>query len=162
MFISAACEKERRMALKKNTRKYMSKLGILPSFWIDLMWLNLSVGDMSVGRQEAFEIFRRDYYNNPTIEENKHNLKQRYAEAKSLGEGVNKSRQRISKNLRHTVQAYLITNVPSWTRSPQKILFWPPYYQYMWVAWFLCISMCIQNSVCYTCTLINWSYRYSM
>lgn len=83
----------------------MSKLGILPSFGIDLMWLNLSVGDMSVGRQEAFEIFRRDYYNNPTIEENKHNLKQRYAEAKSLGEGVNKSRQRISKNLRHTVQA---------------------------------------------------------
>lgn len=83
----------------------MSKLGILPSFWIDLMWLNLSVGDMSVGRQEAFEIFRRDYYNNLTIEENKHNLKQRYAEAKSLGEGVNKSRQRISKNLVNTVQA---------------------------------------------------------
>lgn len=54
------------------------------------------LGDMSVGRQEAFEIFRRDYYNNLTIEENKHNLKQRYAEAKSLGEGVNKSRQRIN------------------------------------------------------------------
>lgn len=85
----------------------MSKLGILPSFWIDLMWLNLSVGDMSVGRQEAFEIFRRDYYNNLTIEENKHNLKQRYAEAKSLGEGVNKSRQRISKNLWNTLQALL-------------------------------------------------------
>lgn len=83
----------------------MSKCGILPSFGIDLMWLNLSVGDMSVGRQEAFEIFRRDYYNNLTIEENKHNLKQRYAEAKSLGEGVNKSRQRISKNLLNTVQA---------------------------------------------------------
>lgn len=85
----------------------MSKLGILPSFWIDLMWLNLSVGDMSVGRQEAFEIFRRDYYNNLTIEENKHNLKQRYAEAKSLGEGVNKSRQRNSKNLWNTLQALL-------------------------------------------------------
>lgn len=83
----------------------MSKLGILPSLWIDLMWLNFSVGDMSVGRQEAFEIFRRDYYNNLTIEENKHNLKQRYAEAKSLGEGVNKSRQRISKNLLNTLQA---------------------------------------------------------
>lgn len=114
----------------------MSKLGILPSLWIDLMWLNFSVGDMSVGRQEAFEIFRRDYYNNLTIEENKHNLKQRYAEAKSLGEGVNKSRQRISKNLLNTVQAYLITNVPSRTRSSQKILFWPPYNQYMCVAWF--------------------------
>lgn len=83
----------------------MSKCGILPSFGIDLMWLNLSVGDMSVGRQEASEIFRKDYYNNLTIEENKHNLKQRYAEAKSLGEGVNKSRQRISKNLLNTVQA---------------------------------------------------------
>lgn len=54
------------------------------------------LGDMSVGRQEAFEIFRRDNYNNPTIEENKLNLKQRYAEAKSLGEGVNKSRQKIN------------------------------------------------------------------
>lgn len=71
------------------------------------MSLNLSVGDMSVGRQEAFEIFRRDYYNNPTIEENKLNLKQRYAEAKSLGEGVNKSRQKISKNLLNKVQALL-------------------------------------------------------
>lgn len=80
----------------------MSKCGTLPSFGIDLMWLTLSVGDMSVGRQEAFEIFRRDYYNNPTIEENKHNLKQRYAEAKSLGEGVNKSRQRISKSLQNS------------------------------------------------------------
>ncbi|XP_061173877.1 kinesin-like protein KIF6 [Saccostrea echinata] len=54
------------------------------------------LGDMSVGRQEAFEIFRRDYYNNPTIEENKLNLKQRYTEAKSLGEAVNKSRQKIN------------------------------------------------------------------
>nr|XP_022332099.1 kinesin-like protein KIF6 [Crassostrea virginica] len=54
------------------------------------------LGDMSVGRQEAFEIFRRDYYNNPTIEGNKHDLKQRYAEAKSLGEAVNKSRQKIN------------------------------------------------------------------
>lgn len=59
----------------------------------------ITVGDMSVGRQEAFEIFRRDYYNNPTIEENKYNLKQRYAEAKSLGEKVNKTRQKISKRL---------------------------------------------------------------
>lgn len=64
-----------------------------------LSWfVDHSVGDMSVGRQEAFEIFRRDYYNNPTIEGNKHDLKQRYAEAKSLGEAVNKSRQKISKS----------------------------------------------------------------
>ena len=56
----------------------------------------LTVGDMSVGRQEAFEIFRRDYEHNDAIEENKQELKQRYAEAKKLGEKVNKSRQHIS------------------------------------------------------------------
>lgn len=84
------------------------------------MSLKLSVGDMSVGRQEAFEIFRRDYYNNPTIEENKQNLKQRYAEAKSLGEGVNKSRQKISKNLLNIVQALLlckyVTSISSFSK----------------------------------------------
>ncbi|CAH3198112.1 unnamed protein product, partial [Porites evermanni] len=52
--------------------------------------------EMSVGRKEAFETFRRDYVHNDTIEENKHNLKQRYAEAKRLGEQVNTSRQKIS------------------------------------------------------------------
>ena len=52
---------------------------------------------MSIGRQEAFEIFRRDYEHNQTIEDNKDSLKQRYAEAKSLGETVNKARARISK-----------------------------------------------------------------
>ena len=53
---------------------------------------------MSVGRQEAFEIFRRDYDQNTTIEENKQTLKQRYAEAKTLGERVNKTRGKISKS----------------------------------------------------------------
>ena len=33
--------------------------------------------EMSVGRKEAFEIFRRDYAHNETIEENKKTLKQR-------------------------------------------------------------------------------------
>lgn len=51
---------------------------------------------MSVGRQEAFEIFKRDYEQNVTIEEQKVDLKQRYAEAKGLGKEVNESRQRIS------------------------------------------------------------------
>lgn len=50
MFIFVVCEKEGRMVLKKNIRKFMLKLGILLSFWIDLMWLNFLVGDMSVGR----------------------------------------------------------------------------------------------------------------
>lgn len=52
--------------------------------------------EMSVGRKEAFETFRRDYPHNDTIEENKHTLKQRYAEAKRLGEQVNTSRQKIN------------------------------------------------------------------
>ena len=34
--------------------------------------------EMSVGRKEAFEIFRRDYSHNDTIEENKVALKQRW------------------------------------------------------------------------------------
>ena len=55
------------------------------------------VGDMSVGRQEAFELFRRDYHQNDVIEDNKAALKQRYADAKTLGEQVNKARNKISK-----------------------------------------------------------------
>ncbi|XP_069118141.1 kinesin-like protein KIF6 [Argopecten irradians] len=54
------------------------------------------LGDMSKGRQEAFEIFRRDYPQKETIEQNKVHLKQHYAEAKSLGEKVNKTRKKIN------------------------------------------------------------------
>ncbi|KAG8432111.1 hypothetical protein GDO86_017843 [Hymenochirus boettgeri] len=53
--------------------------------------------DMSVGRQEAFEIFKRDYPDRVSIEDNKRLLKQRFAEAKSLGEEVNKVRTRINQ-----------------------------------------------------------------
>ena len=51
---------------------------------------------MSVGRQEAFEMFRRDYDHNDAIEQNKQELKQRYTEAKQLGEKVNTVRHSIS------------------------------------------------------------------
>ena len=61
------------------------------------MYFIFLVGDMSIGRQEAFEIFRRDYEHNDTIEENTRELKSRYAEAKSLGAVVNKSKNAISK-----------------------------------------------------------------
>ncbi|KAL4238137.1 Kinesin-related protein 6 [Mactra antiquata] len=54
------------------------------------------LGDMSLGRNEAFELFRRDYEHNDAIEDNKQELKNRYTEAKSLGEKVNKSRQHIN------------------------------------------------------------------
>ncbi|GCB62708.1 hypothetical protein scyTo_0004293 [Scyliorhinus torazame] len=52
---------------------------------------------MSLGRQEAFEIFRRDYADSVTIEDNKQLLKQRFIEAKSLGEKVNQSRNKINQ-----------------------------------------------------------------
>ena len=63
----------------------------------------LYTGDMSVGRQEAFNIFRRDYSQNTTIEDNKLLLKQRYGEAKILGQTVNENRQNISECFNHDV-----------------------------------------------------------
>ncbi|VDI22535.1 kinesin family member 6/9 [Mytilus galloprovincialis] len=54
------------------------------------------LGDMSTGRQVAFETFKRDYPNNSAIEDNKDALKQKYVEAKKLGEYVNKSRTKIN------------------------------------------------------------------
>ncbi|XP_066467721.1 kinesin-like protein KIF6 [Tiliqua scincoides] len=53
-------------------------------------------GEMSIGRQEAFQIFKRDYANSITIEDNKQLLKQRFAEAKTLGEKVNEIRNKIN------------------------------------------------------------------
>ncbi|XP_068088815.1 kinesin-like protein KIF6 [Hyperolius riggenbachi] len=52
---------------------------------------------MSLGRQEAFEIFKRDYPERVAIEDNKALLKQRFTEAKSLGEDVNNVRNRINQ-----------------------------------------------------------------
>ncbi|XP_030051634.1 kinesin-like protein KIF6 [Microcaecilia unicolor] len=53
--------------------------------------------DMSQGRQEAFEIFKRDYADSVTIEDNKQLLKQRFSEAKLLGEKVNEARNKINQ-----------------------------------------------------------------
>nr|XP_033794532.1 kinesin-like protein KIF6 [Geotrypetes seraphini] len=55
------------------------------------------IRDMSQGRQEAFEIFKRDYADSVTIEDNKHLLKQRFSEAKFLGEKVNEARSKINQ-----------------------------------------------------------------
>ncbi|XP_012987282.1 kinesin-like protein KIF6 isoform X1 [Esox lucius] len=52
---------------------------------------------LSLGKQEAFEIFRRDHKNQITIEDNKALLKQRFAEAKAYGEQVNKARNRVNE-----------------------------------------------------------------
>ena len=54
------------------------------------------VKNMSAGRQEAFDHFRRENPLNHKLEEHKRILKQRYTEAKVLGEEVNQSRNRIS------------------------------------------------------------------
>jgi len=51
---------------------------------------------MSVGRREAYELFRRDYEHNSTIESNKQTLKQLSVEAKQLGEQLAESRNKIS------------------------------------------------------------------
>jgi len=52
--------------------------------------------DMSIGKQEAFEIFKRDYSDNASIEEQKKLLKKNYAEAKTMGESINVSRNKIN------------------------------------------------------------------
>ncbi len=57
----------------------------------------ISVKNMSAGRQEAFDHFRRDNPLNKKLEEHKRILKQRYTEAKTLGEETNQCRNRISK-----------------------------------------------------------------
>ncbi|XP_078452270.1 kinesin-like protein KIF6 isoform X1 [Lampetra planeri] len=59
--------------------------------------MQLVYGEKSTGRKEAFDIFRRDYADNITIEDNKYILKQRYAEAKALGETVNQARSKINQ-----------------------------------------------------------------
>ncbi|NWY63693.1 KIF6 protein, partial [Erithacus rubecula] len=53
-------------------------------------------GKMSLGRQEAFEVFKRDHADSITIEDNKQLLKQRFDEAKCLGEKLNEVRNRIN------------------------------------------------------------------
>uniref|UniRef100_A0A8C8Z3M3 Kinesin-like protein n=1 Tax=Prolemur simus TaxID=1328070 RepID=A0A8C8Z3M3_PROSS len=52
-------------------------------------------GEMSLGRQEAFEIFKRDHADSITIDDNKQILKQRFSEAKALGESINEARRKI-------------------------------------------------------------------
>ncbi|NWW06286.1 KIF6 protein, partial [Oreocharis arfaki] len=53
-------------------------------------------GRMSLGCQEAFEVFKRDHADSITIEDNKQLLKQRFDEAKCLGEKLNEVRNKIN------------------------------------------------------------------
>ncbi|XP_068795657.1 kinesin-like protein KIF6 isoform X2 [Struthio camelus] len=75
-------------------------------------------GKMSLGCQEAFEVFKRDHADSITIEDNKQLLKQRFAEAKSLGEKVNEVRNKINHlkgelTQRHIQRAALAIASPS-------------------------------------------------
>ncbi|XP_041333098.1 kinesin-like protein KIF6 [Pyrgilauda ruficollis] len=53
-------------------------------------------GKMSLGCQEAFELFKQDHADSITIEDNKQLLKQRFDEAKCLGEKLNEVRNKIN------------------------------------------------------------------
>ncbi|XP_027027796.2 kinesin-like protein KIF6 isoform X3 [Tachysurus fulvidraco] len=53
--------------------------------------------ELSMGRQEAFEIFKNEHEDNITLEDNKVILKQRFAEAKELGVQVNQARSRVNE-----------------------------------------------------------------
>lgn len=65
---------------------------------------------MSAGRQEAFEIFQRDYEHNDAIIDTKHSLKQRYVDAKTLGQEVNESRHKISMLVQFLFRIHLKPN----------------------------------------------------
>ena len=60
-----------------------------------------------MGRQEAFEIFKRDYSGNTDIEEQKKYLKKSYAEAKSLGELINSTRTKLNNIKSRSEEVYV-------------------------------------------------------
>ncbi|KAF1555235.1 Kinesin-like protein KIF6, partial [Eudyptes schlegeli] len=75
-------------------------------------------GKMSLGCQEAFEVFKRDHADSITIEDNKQLLNQRFTEAKCLGEKLNEVRNKINHlkgeiNQRHVQRAALAISSPS-------------------------------------------------
>uniref|UniRef100_A0A3Q2I9Z4 Kinesin-like protein n=1 Tax=Equus caballus TaxID=9796 RepID=A0A3Q2I9Z4_HORSE len=63
--------------------------------------------EMSLGRQEAFEIFKRDHADIVTIEDNKQTLKQRFYEAKALGESINEARSKIGRLKEEITQRHM-------------------------------------------------------
>uniref|UniRef100_A0A3B1J1R4 Kinesin-like protein KIF6/9 C-terminal domain-containing protein n=1 Tax=Astyanax mexicanus TaxID=7994 RepID=A0A3B1J1R4_ASTMX len=75
-----------------------------------LFFSSSSGPELSMGRQEAFEIFRRDHEDRLSIDDNKAILKQRFAEAKALGEQVNQARNRVSKSLTLPISTQSLSN----------------------------------------------------
>uniref|UniRef100_A0A8C9N9P8 Kinesin-like protein n=1 Tax=Serinus canaria TaxID=9135 RepID=A0A8C9N9P8_SERCA len=74
----------------------MQNLYLLMTLKFSFFYLGAG-GKMSLGCQEAFEIFKRDHADSITIEDNKQLLKQRFDEAKCLGEKLNEVRNKISE-----------------------------------------------------------------
>ena len=75
---------------------------------------------MSMGKQEAFEIFKRDYSGNSEIEEQKKFLKNSYAEAKLLGEVINSARTKLSNLLVH-FSCFCLTLLKLFKKSNSEI-----------------------------------------
>lgn len=67
-------------------------------------WKYPLVGDLSIGREEAFEIFKQRYHLNSQIQAQKEELKVKCTEAKRLGNIINTAREttsmyKISRNV---------------------------------------------------------------
>ncbi|XP_041351930.1 kinesin-like protein KIF6 [Gigantopelta aegis] len=87
-------EKHKTFVKHDQRMKYESNRNTKP--YVDEKTKKKILGNLSIGRQEAFDIFLADYEHNQSIEDNKRTLKFKYAEAKSLGEALNKSKNRIN------------------------------------------------------------------
>lgn len=80
-------------------------------------------------RTKAFEMFRKSYRKNEATEEKKAELRQRYTEAKSLGEAVNASRARIQgmktlmekRRILRAVDGDTSTNAPMNTEEDARL-----------------------------------------
>ncbi|XP_050749802.1 kinesin-like protein KIF6 [Gymnogyps californianus] len=87
--------------------------------YLPLLWRDRGLrGKLPLGCQEAFEVFKRDHADSITIEDNKQLLKQRFAEAKCLGEKLNEVRNKINHlkgeiTQRHIQRAALAVSSPS-------------------------------------------------
>ena len=72
----------------------------------------IKVKNMSMGRQEAFEIFKRDYSENEELEDQKSYLKKNYTEAKLLGEQINTTRTKLSINILYCIEIFRLQKLP--------------------------------------------------
>ncbi|KAM7061722.1 kinesin-like protein KIF6 isoform 2-T2 [Acridotheres tristis] len=82
-------------------------------------------GKMSLGRQEAFEVFKRDHADSITIEDNKQLLKQRFDEAKCLGEKLNEMRNKINHLKGKIIQRQIQRAALAVSNSSEELTFDP-------------------------------------